>query len=270
MDDIEIAIALQLNEADIYDETLINQVIGQYRHGRKYDLDEIMDDTFYTNEKNVNQDSQEDPIGLEDYLEYISDSGTYKENLNRLMFIRNQDFFELVNLNAQQELQNQFNTQQFQSPFGPLHNMINSLFGNVNQPPGFVFQYPPMNPVNLGAVDFNLPINIGSENNQFATFLNAIINPLGPRVAVTLTDDALSKLKEMTYDEVKMELPNISQEEACSICFLKLTENEEKFKYIILECKHVFHSECINEHLTKYDYHCPICREECGEHIARI
>ena len=32
-----------------------------------------------------------------------------------------------------------------------------------------------------------------------------------------------------------------------------------------IECKHIFHSECLTEYLEKYNHICPICRKDIGK-----
>jgi hypothetical protein len=86
-------------------------------------------------------------------------------------------------------------------------------------------------------------------------------------VQVALTDTALQNLKELKYDEIK---DTIDCDDACSICFSNLNEDSENNLYTVLECKHVFHSGCIKEYLKEYSYCCPICKNECGEHEAKI
>ena len=75
----------------------------------------------------------------------------------------------------------------------------------------------------------------------------------------------------MTYDEIKEVLPNLDINEKCAICWDRLSDPSEELKYYkILPCSHPFHSVCINEELSNYSYHCPICKKECGESEAII
>jgi len=48
----------------------------------------------------------------------------------------------------------------------------------------------------------------------------------------------------------------------CAICI----ENMKKDETILeLKCSHTFHCDCIKQYLEKYNYKCPICREEVGK-----
>jgi hypothetical protein len=47
----------------------------------------------------------------------------------------------------------------------------------------------------------------------------------------------------------------------CSICQEEMNENEE---YINIECKHIFHRDCLSTYLTNYNHICPTCRKEIG------
>jgi hypothetical protein len=100
--------------------------------------------------------------------------------------------------------------------------------------------------------------------------LQRIMNNLSDPVKITLTEDALNDLSDMKYEKVKEKLPGLDNDECCSICFSKLNEETEKYEYNILPCNHVFHTDCIKEYLKNYNYSCPICKTECGEHKANI
>ena len=54
------------------------------------------------------------------------------------------------------------------------------------------------------------------------------------------------------------------------LCLEKLNVNVDECKYIVLQCHHIYHNKCIIEYLANYDYHCPLCRDECGEHQANL
>lgn len=60
------------------------------------------------------------------------------------------------------------------------------------------------------------------------------------------------------YDKYKAnELINIENENKdCPICWDKITDD-----YIILDCSHIYHTDCINQWLIKKDT-CPYCRNQ--------
>jgi len=65
-------------------------------------------------------------------------------------------------------------------------------------------------------------------------------------------------------------LHNIKQnnlEDKCSICLDDMKINQE---VIELQCNHIYHSNCINEYLTNYNYKCPCCKEEIGRPVHNI
>jgi hypothetical protein len=128
-----------------------------------------------------------------------------------------------------------------------------------------------------GSIDFNVNSfggfmgNIGQLNDILErSSLQRIMNNLSDPVKITLTEDALNDLSDMKYEKVKEKLPGLDNDECCSICFSKLNEETEKYEYNILPCNHVFHTDCIKEYLKNYNYSCPICKTECGEHKANI
>lgn len=172
-----------------------------------------------------------------DFIEYSNDSDTHKSNINELHTYMNIVSEGLLNSRLQNQTRLQLNG----------NNQVNLPPNNFIQP---FFQH------------HNPFINIFSNLQQMN------INPYEP-VRVCLKKESLNKIKDMTYDEIKENLPNLDANEKCAICWDKLSDQSEEFKYYkILPCSHAFHSICISEELSNYSYHCPICKKECGEHEA--
>ena len=120
----------------------------------------------------------------------------------------------------------------------------------------------------LGGIEniFNQPL--GQVQADIGALLNGMIN-MQP-VQVTLTENALDALEDFSYEQIKEKLVDLAVDEQCPICLDKLDENPDTCKYAILPCNHVYHNNCIKEYLKDYDYHCPVCKRECGEHAAKI
>ena len=51
-------------------------------------------------------------------------------------------------------------------------------------------------------------------------------------------------------------------DEKCTVCLGPLKKDDMVWE---LNCKHVFHQDCIKTWLKEYNYKCPVCREEAGE-----
>ena len=112
-----------------------------------------------------------------------------------------------------------------------------------------------------------------SGTNQIQRLVNEFTNMqnrFDEKVISTLTETALESLKELTYQEVKKLLPELTDDYKCSICFSELKENSQDEKYVDLPCHHIHHAECIKMYLSKHDYQCPVCRASCGEHISHV
>ena len=100
--------------------------------------------------------------------------------------------------------------------------------------------------------------NFLSQATNLINVLNSISNNIAPQnmedVAVTLDKKDLEKIETKVLSE--------KLETTCSVCMCDMDKDEE---VSILPCKHVFHTDRINEWLVKYNYKCPICRKECGK-----
>lgn len=74
-------------------------------------------------------------------------------------------------------------------------------------------------------------------------------------VKITVDEDTINKLDVIELTE------DIDTD--CSICIEGLVKGNEVIK---LNCNHYFHKDCIRSHLLNYDYKCPLCRSDVGNH----
>lgn len=152
-----------------------------------------------------------------------------------------------------------------------VHNLsfFNNNLNNLNQY-NFIQRYEIINNFNHNRIydrvhrppqlNFGLPFLFPGTNIN-----NLALN----NVPLVLTDTELINLHDFTLDELK-NVVQIDNSDKCPICCGDILENENNETFCVLKCKHYFHSNCIKQHLANYDYHCPICREPAGEHIAKI
>ena len=275
-DDILLAIRFQANDHGIFDENLIQSLFDAFVNNEFEDIDDVLNDTFKSSFNDENN------------VEYAFENDTFIDDIDDLNETLYFEECELINEQQERSLRMQVTMSilnQHMNPNGvPLvaHNPLagqnplaghNPLFGMFN-----LMQNGNMNNGNMnngilnGFNNFiNQAINPLNGGNAFGGILggiNGILNMLPVQVA--LTENALNQLDDLSYDQIKEKLTNLDENEQCSICLDKLSDNNDQHKYTILPCNHVFHNNCIKEYLKDYDYHCPICKNECGDHEAKI
>ena len=133
-----------------------------------------------------------------------------------------------------------------------LTTMINDMLNPINNTPN--------NEENNEENNIILNPNITYAHNMFLlnVFTNAMLNNIED-VICTLNEEDKSKLK-------KYKLEN-NLEDKCSICLDSMEKDQEIME---LPCKHIYHSKCINEYLTKYSYKCPFCKKEAGRPVHQV
>ena len=102
--------------------------------------------------------------------------------------------------------------------------------------------------------------NANSNNlsqNSIITIFNSFVNNdnnIFSDVVITTDEHDLKALKTYKLED--------DSDINCSICM----ENMKKDETILeLNCSHTFHNDCIKQYLEKYNYKCPICRDEVGK-----
>lgn len=296
-DDIEYALRIQANDNGIFDEEVIQDIIEAYKSNNHKLLDDLLnqdDNDFPDLEPTNDQDLDPDqifgsfriPTRLHQSLLY---SITSSNRLNNplLQIGPNHNSLQQINLNEILDIGN--NSQHFNQISRELFRMqlpeyneedynnenIDHNYAGVsfsNGPGGFL-SIASNGFYSRNGIDYtNGDITINGIANQINQFLGAIGNVTNQfiDVPVTLTDNALDKIKDLTYKELKERNPKIDSDEKCAICMALLSEDNDNFKYNCLPCNHSYHTECIKQYLKDYDYHCPICKKECGDHVAKI
>jgi len=261
-EDTLFALQLQASEYDIFNENaeLFDNLVKEFTNNNHEDIDDMLSKTFRTTfidnpdfgiafSEDEDEDSLLNDLEQLDMMTYSDECELINENSERLL--RQQittNLTQNITQNNQQSITNQIALLNGNFGSGVFGNIGNGVFGSIN----------------------NILGMIGSEVN-IETVMNGLngIFAMEP-VQVTLTPEALNQLDEITYEEVKEHIPEIDAEEQCSICLDKLIDKPEDHKYTILPCNHIFHSNCIKEYLKDYDYHCPICKSDCGEHKPKI
>ena len=243
IDDIRFAVQIHAEDHDIHDEHLVDKLFDEFKNNNYDSVEDILEHTFDKDILSITGDH------VLENIDYSIEGLAHITNVANMNSFRNVDTYEQINNRQQNLLMTQLHINQAPQNANPLQGLFNQ-FANAQN---------------------NSPIQ-----NIFGGMLNAFLNvPLQQNiydpVMVTLTQEALDKLVDMTYEQVVEKLPNLDNDEKCAICWSKLEEKIEDLEYYkILPCNHVFHSECIVEELANYSYTCPICKDECGEHEAKI
>jgi hypothetical protein len=90
------------------------------------------------------------------------------------------------------------------------------------------------------------PVNNLFDNIPNTEHLNDIV--------VTTDESELNKIQVNILDKEILD--------KCSICMFSFEIGD---KFLDIECKHIFHQECLTTYLQNYNHICPICRKEIGK-----
>jgi hypothetical protein len=122
-------------------------------------------------------------------------------------------------------------------------------------------------------ISTNIPfINNGSnvftvfDNNSSITYnriMMTIANELySELINVPNQENVICTLNEEEKNKLNKVILENNLDKCCSVCMDDLVKDNE---VIILPCNHIFHTNCIEEWLSKYNYNCPVCKKEVGK-----
>ena len=84
-------------------------------------------------------------------------------------------------------------------------------------------------------------------------------------VKLTVKPENIEGITRKKFKEYESNIKEINIKcTVCQACF----EGEDDTR--ILNCNHVYHTDCIDNWLTNYNYLCPCCREPAAEHFANL
>jgi hypothetical protein len=103
----------------------------------------------------------------------------------------------------------------------------------------------------------------------FALLSDMIMNsPQGNQmenIKLTVKPENIEGITRKKFKEYESNIKEINTKcTVCQACF----EGEDDTR--ILNCNHVYHTDCIDNWLTNYNYLCPCCREPAAEHFANL
>ena len=109
--------------------------------------------------------------------------------------------------------------------------------------------------------------NIINHSKDIINYNENIISTHDENIISTLNKDVITTLNEEDINNLNKYILKNNLEDKCSICLDDMKINQE---VIELQCNHIYHSNCINEYLTNYNYKCPCCKEEIGRPVYNI
>jgi len=84
-------------------------------------------------------------------------------------------------------------------------------------------------------------------------------------VKLTVKPEIIEGITRKKFKEYESNIKEINTK--CTVCQASF-EGEDDTR--ILNCNHVYHTDCIDNWLTNYNYLCPCCREPAAEHFANL
>ena len=142
-------------------------------------------------------------------------------------------------------------------------NIIEILENDRNILPQYIQPLPQIIHYQLIEPQLNDAYIINYTHTQIIDVINNLLHLAEPDnfqdVVVATDKTLLDQLNKYTLDS--------NLETKCVICMDNMNETQVVCE---LGCKHLFHDECIKEHLSHYSYKCPICRDEVGTGVPLL
>jgi len=105
--------------------------------------------------------------------------------------------------------------------------------------------------------------NIQNHINLISRLRELLNENIGLELNENIQEDVKITVNETAINNLPIIIVEKDIEENCSIC---MEQFKKENKLIKLDCKHMFHINCIKEYLLNYDYKCPLCRCDVGSH----
>jgi hypothetical protein len=177
----------------------------------------------------------------------LADFNIPTENFNNYLYIFYNTFDIPITLTEIEAVEyNMFNISNnlIITIYDNLNNINDNLNNIINETEQFLDEEIPLPPINI------------YETNILDLLNNIITTNLQPMqdIVVTTNEESLNKIDtlKITKDMV----------EKCSICLVDMEENDE---YLNIECKHIYHKDCLTTYLKNYNHNCPVCRKDIGD-----
>jgi len=84
-------------------------------------------------------------------------------------------------------------------------------------------------------------------------------------IKLVVTEEELEKIPTCVYKDLSIDIQKIN--EKCAICQEEYRENDN---VRILECKHAFHNDCVDNWLTGHSHKCPCCRKPSANYKPKL
>jgi len=164
-------------------------------------------------------------------------------------YVENRNLEDNINQNQEEINQNQEEINQNQEEINQNQEEINQIIPpNIPFITNFSNEFTVFD--NNSSITYNrIMMNIANE--LYSELINV---PNQENVICTLDEEEKNKLNKVILEN--------NLDKCCSVCMDDLVKDNE---VIILPCEHIFHTNCIEEWLSKYNYNCPVCKKEVGK-----
>jgi hypothetical protein len=242
-------------------------------------------DTLFAHRISFMDDYDDEEDIIRELKKLLTENGLDEEEINESL----KKFYRHFNINISDDIIDSIEIEDEQNepvnvnqPFSLFSNLLN-IFGRRNAivqeqemaTEGLTYTPFDINSFFIGTNTFqqsSIPVVMPLpshfiRNNTHMEMVNTITSLFNPTVGSELRNnnifrDVETVTNKESFDQLKTWTLESDYETDCVVCMGKQLKDE---KVTELDCKHVFHTECIETYLRNYNNKCPICRKETGD-----